>query len=254
MITSFFYSLQSELLKTKRSAAAWLVLTGSLLIPLIILLATCIEFDGLYGDYTSGQFWRITFRRSWQLMAMMLLPMGLILVSSLMTQLEFRNNTWKQLHTIPQSYAITFFSKLSVILLMMIGFFILFNSAVVLFGIIPSIIFRGIPFPKGEFPWWHFVKMNMKFFIACLPIVAIQYMVSLRFKNFLVPIGFGIGFYVAAMIAMNWKHGYWIPYIYSPASYAAIYPEVKLYYWSLAYFVLFTIIGFVLYYKQKEKG
>lgn len=45
-----------------------------------------------------------------------LLPMGLILATSLITQMEFRNNTWKQLHTTPQKYSTIFTAKFIVII------------------------------------------------------------------------------------------------------------------------------------------
>ena len=36
-----------------------------------------------------------------------------------------------------------------------------------------------------------FLKEDALYFIDCLPIVALQYLISLRFKNFLVPVGAG---------------------------------------------------------------
>ena len=258
MVTAFINSFQSEWLKRKRSAATWLTFVGAFLIPLIFTIARIVNFDELYSSVKSDKFWEILFRQSWQMMAIFMLPFGVILATSLITQLEYKNNTWKQLHTSPQSLTIIFFSKLSVIIVMMAQFFILFNLGIYLSGIIPSIIFRGIPFPEAGIPWEFWIKSDIKFFISCLPIIAIQYMISLQFKNFLVPLGIGIGLFVASMIAMSWKHGYLIPYIFCTLTFVGpgsdVRSPVSIHFVALAYFFVFTIISYILYLNKREKG
>jgi lantibiotic transport system permease protein len=258
MLVSFVHSFQSEWLKTKRSAAFWLVLIGSIFIPLILLAASFANFDDLYGEYHSGHFWKMTFRRAWQFMALFLLPMGVILATSLITQMEFKNNTWKQLHTTPQHFTTIFFAKLAVIIALMLSFFLLFNLAICLVGVIPSAVFRGIDLPVEAFPIKHVLKLSAKFFIDSLPVIALQYLLSLQFKNFLVPVGFGLGFYVTSMIAINWKFGYLVPYTYSALVFlgqqSPINQKINLHLWAVGYFILFTIGAYLLYIFKKEKG
>ena len=91
----FINSFRSEWLKTRRSAAAWLTLIGGFLIPIVILIARIMDFDALYGIHTSQHFWETIYNQCWHYMAIFLLPMGVILATSLITQLEFKNNTWK---------------------------------------------------------------------------------------------------------------------------------------------------------------
>jgi lantibiotic transport system permease protein len=258
MIAAFIYSFQSEWLKRRRSAASWLVFIGAFLIPTIIVVNRLIDFDQLYPLNTSGKMWEAIFRWCWQIMAVFLLPLGVILATSLVTQLEYRNNTWKQLNAGPQSFTMIFFSKLSVILVMMIQFFILFNLAVYLCGIIPSLVYRGIPFPLDPIPFWKFFKINVKYFIACMPIVAFQYMISIQFRNFLIPLGAGLGMYVASMIAISWKYGYYIPYTYcaynlrgGPVEKS---PDVNIHLFASGYFLLFIAVGYVLYAGKKDKS
>jgi lantibiotic transport system permease protein len=258
MLTSFIHSFQSEWLKTRRSSAAWLIIIGSIFIPLIILIANIVNFDDLYGDYNSGKFWERTLQNAWQFMAVFLLPMGVIIATSLITQLEFKNNTWKQVHTTPQHFTNVFLSKLLVITVLMVSFFLLFNIAIIIVGNIPSIIFRGIPFPKEDFPFLLFVKTSIKYFIACLPILALQYLLSLQFKNVLIPISSGLALYVVSMIAINWKHGNTVPYTYSAYVFIGksnlANPDTNIYYWAIAYFLVFTLASYFLYLAKKEKG
>jgi hypothetical protein len=260
-MTSFLYSFQSEWLKTKRSLASWLVIIGGFFIPAIMLLARLLYLEKLKKEVLSPKFWEALLSQSWQFMAMLLLPMGVILATSLITQIEFKNNTWKQLHTSPQSFSTIFWAKLSTILLLMFQFFVLFNVGMYLSGVIPALVLSDIDFPKEAFPWRYFLKTSGYFFIDCLPIVALQYLVSLQFKNFLVPLGVGIGVLLASLIAIEWKYGYLLPYTYClynffmmrEASLEAI-KSSNIHGWALGYFVVFTLISYVLYMTKKEKG
>src|SRR6478735_9664515 len=110
MIVSFIHSFQSEWLKKKRSAASWLVITGSFFIPLMVLVAMLTDPEMTYLVTKSGTYWESLFRHNFAPMCMFLLPMGVILATSLVTQLEFKNNTWKQLHTTPQPLTTVFFT------------------------------------------------------------------------------------------------------------------------------------------------
>ncbi len=108
MVISFVNSFKSEWIKRKRSAASWLTVIGGFFIPAIMLAALLLNFDQTYSLFHSGNVWESLFMRSWQSMALFLLPMGVILATSLITQLEFKNNTWKQLHTMPQKLTTVF--------------------------------------------------------------------------------------------------------------------------------------------------
>lgn len=260
MTTSFVHSLQSEWLKTRRSLAAWLVILGGFFIPLIMLTARLLYPDRLPGDSAAPDFWEAFFGKCWQMMALFLLPMGVILATTLLSQLEFRNNTWKQLHTTPQYLTTIFFSKLAVILLMLLQFLILFNLGIMVAGFLPHAIY-GVAYPQEAFPFEFFLTKSAWFFVDCLPIVALQYLISLQFKNFMIPLGAGIGLMVASLIALEWEYGYFIPYTYCPYNFfelrkvAGMGPQsVNVHFWALGYFVLFTLLSYVLYITKKEKG
>jgi hypothetical protein len=88
--------------------------------------------------------------------------------------------------------------------------------------------------------------------------VALQYLVSLQAKNFLVPVGIGLALVVGGLIALSWKYIYMIP-----SAYTAVYflqmkdnsiPLHNIQLWSVGYFVLFTFLGYWLYIFKKEKG
>jgi hypothetical protein len=260
MIVQLIHSFQSEWLKTRRSLASWMVILGGIFIPLILCVARIVHHKRLPSDVQNPEFWETIFSNCWQAMLIFLLPMGIVLAASLITQLEFRNNSWKQLHTTPQPLTIIFIAKLSVVLVMLLQLFILFDICTYFAGIIPPLIY-GIEIPKQSFPFWHFLQKSYYFFLACLPIVAFQYLISLQFKNFLVPLGLGLGFQVASLIAVEWKYGYMIPYTYCPYSFfmlkggqGMIPSGVNIHNWAIGYFVFLTAVSYVLYITKKEKG
>jgi|GEM_PF-116397 len=254
---TFINSFQSEWIKKRRSAASWLTLVGGCIIPAII---TCVRFiqhtKTLQGNSSDG-IWYSLFNQSWQFMAIILLPMGVILAASLITQIEYRNNGWKQLHTTPQSLTVIFWAKLSVVVIMLVQFFLLLNIGIYIAGVLPALVFTDIPFPQQDFPFFYFLKGNARFFLNCLPILAFQYLLSLHIKNFMVPIGIGIVMEIVSMIALSWEYGYILPYSYCSLQYLAndskIDPTVNLHVWAAGYFLFFTLVNYLFYLSKIKK-
>jgi hypothetical protein len=249
----FIRSLQSEWLKTKRSAASWLCLFGGFFIPLIFLIVFLKNHASINAYYPMANVWTAHFLNLWQGMANFLLPMGVILASSLITQMEYKNNTWKQLHTTPQSYSTVFLAKFSVIVLMVLKFFLFFNIGILLSGIIPSLIFDH-RFPVQSVPVMVFLKVNGKLFLACLPIIAIQYLISLKFKNFLVAIGAGLLGLIGSLIGISWKYIFVSPYAYCAMLVMGPRKEYNPQLAAAVYFVIIMLVSYFIYIRKKEKG
>ncbi|MBA3961724.1 MAG: ABC transporter permease [Chthoniobacterales bacterium] len=261
MTATFWDACESEWLKRKRSLASCLVVAGGFFTPTIVLVARLVYPGKLPKIYSAAGFWNDLWTSSWESMAIFFLPMGAILAASLMAQIEFKNNAWKQVHASPLSLSTIFFSKLAVVLVMMGQFFALFNVAIYLSAVLPALLLRKVPYPSAPIPWARFLKDDALFFIDCLPIVAAQYLISLRYRNFLVPIGAGFLIWVGALGSLSWKFGYVVPYIYPMLNYlknagtgkAAI-PLVNIHLWSLGYFFFFTFLGLGLFVTRREKG
>lgn len=257
MFRIFRNSFCSEWLKTRRSTASWLVIAGALLIPAILLGARLYEFEKIATDNQGTTIWITLYNRGWRYLGSLLLPMGVMLLSSLIAQLEFRNNTWKQVHVLPQPLLVTFTSKFSVVMVFLLSGFLLFNAGLYLAGVLPSLL-PGIPYPSAEFPWFIYVRGSARFLLSCLPIVALQFLLSLQFRNFLVPIGAGFGLYVASMIGLNWKHGYILPYVYptyETAGMRIIKPlGTDMLVLALSYFVVILLLAYRLYTSKKDKA
>jgi lantibiotic transport system permease protein len=252
----YISSLQSEWLKTKGSAASWLCIIGGFFIPTIFLIAFLVKGKTINEYEAPGiNSWKFYFGMMMNNMQMFLLPMGVMLASSMITQLEYKNNTWKQLHTTPQSYTNIFFAKFSVVLLMTLKFFLFFNIGLIISAIVPSLVYAG-GLPKQSFPVSFFLEENSKIFIACLPILGIQYLISLQFKNFLVSIGVGLVALIGTLIGLGvkWEYLYFSPYSYVLLNGSETEVSFNIFYRAFSCFGILLVAGYFLYLNKKEKG
>lgn len=246
-------AVRSEWLKTKNSAASWLCIIGGFLIPLLY----CINFfrtGQSIAREANAEIWEVYLKQLWMNMSFFLLPVGVMLAASLIAQVEFRNNTWKQLNVTPQKYLTIYAAKLSVLLLMTFKFFLFFNIGVILSAVIPCLVLDH-RFPHQTIPWAHFLKVNGYYWLSCIPIIMFQYIISFRIKNFIAPLGIGLGGVVITLIALKWKYIYFSPYSYSmlySRGGDVVVNTVIIY--STIYFLLFAVTGYSMYLYQKIKG
>ena len=130
----------------------WLTIIGGFFIPSILLIVCLAEGESIDNiGSADGNGWNTIFSMGWSGMAQFLLPMGMILSASMITQIEYKNNTWKQLHASPQSYPQLYMSKFVVIVLMAIKFFLFFNLGLFLAGAASTLFLDG-GFPTSDFP------------------------------------------------------------------------------------------------------
>lgn len=261
MTATFIHAFHSEWLKRKRSFASSLVIAGSLFTPALVAAVRLIRFRSLPAIYAADSFWVTYWRSCWESMAIFFLPLGAILATSLIAQIEFKSNAWKQVHTLPLSTAVIFLSKLSVILVMLIQFLLMFNAGIYVSAMIPSWVIPGVPHPKGTFLSLPLFRDNALYFIHCLPIVAAQYLMALRSNNFLVPIGIGFMAWVGALASVSSKFAVWWPYSYTTIQYIRDKPKGAqfaayggLHWLALGSFVLLTVVSYTLFITKEERG
>ena len=257
---SYITSLRTELLKTKRSAAFWICLLGSGFIPAIFTLMYSLRPDK-FANNLKIRPWELHFTQSWQAFSAFLLPLFVIIVCSMIVQIEYKNNTWKQVFVTPQSYSSIFFSKLDTILLMVLFLFVMFNVFMILGALLANIIHKEYTFLHSSLDIGVLLKMNLKSFVSLLGIIAIQYWLSLRIKNFIVPISIGLALLITSMIIQQWEHIYKVPYAFPFITFMSIASgglKGKLFLNhelnSIGYFVFFTALAFLDMKYRKERG
>ncbi|HEV7330252.1 MAG TPA: ABC transporter permease [Flavisolibacter sp.] len=256
---SILVSTQAELLKTKRTASFWLSVIGAAFIPTILFIA--LFTDGDAGKNLAADPWGKFFGMGWQILSVFLLPMYIILVTTLVTQIEFKNNTWKQVFSSPQSLGDIYFSKFLTIHLMIISCFLLFNLLMFLTALLANLFNPQFTFLERSVDWQLLLQLNGRIYLSILGISAIQYWLSLRFKNFIVPVGIGLALLIGSIIALNlhWKHISKYPYAFPAQTFDAVQksgrPLLENHEWnSIGYFAVFVVIGLLDMKMRKEKG
>jgi hypothetical protein len=257
----FIDALRGEWLKQRRSLAAWMVVCGAFFTPAIILVLRLHQYERLPALYARADFWTRLWHSAWESAAIFFLPMGAVLATSLIVQIEYRNNGWKQVRTLPLGTATIFFAKLAIVLAMLAQFLALFLLAVWLSAAIPAWIVPGLSMPAAPVPWAAFLRDLAAYFIGCLPIVALQYAMSLQLRNFIAPLGIGFLLWVGSIAAISSRWGVLSPYSHTMLEYLQHQPDNTLpspmldpSSLAMGYALLFTAVGFVLFATRRQKG
>ena len=239
-------SLRSELLKT-RTASFYLTLIGAAVGPVMFLLNVLLdenEIDPLEKDPLNALFKILS-----DMNGAALFPLFVILICTLLAQIEYRNNTWKQVFASPQTKLNVFLAKFMNVHLLMLAFLIathlfMFLTVVVLNFIKPTLNLFSHPLNGST------VLVNAaNAYMLLLAICAIQFWIGLRSRNFIVPIGIGFALWLAGTImTVQYKSNlvYYFPYSFHafPVSTKLKSQLTHVAWTSLGYALFFLIAGF----------
>ncbi len=101
-------SLRSEIFKTKRTAPLYFTVAAAAFSPLMSMLD--LIFDGVDEDHRKDIFNEM-FTTKFMMTGAVILPWFIILTCTLLPQIEYKNNTWKQVLTSPQTKGNVFLAK-----------------------------------------------------------------------------------------------------------------------------------------------
>ena len=260
MIATYIRAVWSEWLKRRRSLTTWLIAGSAAFVPTIIFLSRFRRIDVLPALYRDARFWELLWKQAWEAMALMILPLAVMLMVSLVTQIEDRNNAWKQVHAAPVPLPIIFAAKLTVIVALVAALVVLYTPAIYLAGILPALVLPSVPMPAGHFPLAAFLRRDLDFIVDMLPIVAIQFALALRFRTFITPLAVGMATWIFSVGTISWRYSYTIPYSYGTLDYLMVeyHRQVPVPANPTAIaagcFVVFTLAGYVVYAARRDKG
>ena len=226
-----------ELLKLRGSKILWIVI----LAPIFMVAQGAFNLIRYYDIFTGkGQnVWEQLYTQSMIFYVMILFPVLISIVMTLIARIENANNSWKHYLSLPidreKIYGIKF----------IIGCGLIFINILVL---IVSVLVAGkIINAPGTIPYkMIFIKPTVTY-IAALPIMAILYVLSIRFSHMAIPLGIGIGLTLPAMLVANSK--YWIFYPWTYPIMAALEGDFDTFskgssVYIISFILLITIFGF----------
>lgn len=240
-------SLRSELLKTTRTASFYLTLIGAAAGPVLFLLNVLLDEDEIKASEKDPL--NALFKILSEMNGAAFFPFFIILICTLLPQIEYRNNTWKQMFASPQTKGNVFLAKFMNVHLLMVVFliathFFMFLTVVGINFIKPALNLFKHPLNGSA------VLVNAaNAYILLLAVCAIQFWAGLRFRNFIVPIGMGVALWLAGTILAlqdNSNLVYYFPYSFHTLLVSAKFkPHLTQIAWtSLGYALLFLVVAF----------
>lgn len=239
-------SLRSEILKTRRTAAFYFTIFGAACVPLIFVVN--VLFDEL--DSTRKDPFNSIFKLCAEMNAFVFYPLFAVLICTLLPQIEFKNNTWKQALASPQKKITIYTAKflniqLLLLLFLVVNHIFLFVATVITHFVMPDLDLLNQPL-NG-----HRVFVNaLNTYVCVLAISVIQFVLGLRFRNFIIPIAIGLVlWFTGLMMVFESKspNAQFYPYSYQVF---AVYPKLRsqlntVEWRSLVYGMLVLALGFM---------
>lgn len=185
---NFQTTLRAEFLKTKRTSLTYFTLLAAVFVPTIMLLD---NLDGTPSkNLKADPFWAF-YSEGWMYIAFLILPMFIVLISTLLLQIEHKNNAWKQVLASPQQFYTLLVSKFIILQAFIIGMLLAHNllmlaSAVTIDFLNPDFhILNNLDLEK-------LLLVNGRTYFAALGMSGFQFWLALRFRNFIAPLGCGL--------------------------------------------------------------
>jgi len=250
---SILVSVRSETVKLKRTLCIYICLAAAVFGPFM----TFIENLDVGPNSKLGVSWTEYFMEGHETLSFALLPLYVILTCTLLLQIEYRDNTWKQLISSPQKLLHIFLSKFIVfqltILAFMVGHLIFQGIAAWITEMIRSDLY------DGKFDIRKILIANTQVYILVLGMTAIQYRLAFRFKSFIASLAIGFAlWFTGALIAFEFKWGMveYYPYAFTLlGAWQKYKANVVTYQWySIITALVFLGIGYAEFSRKKIRA
>lgn len=257
MTNTFYKAFSSEQYKLSKNKEIF----GVLLLPALIIFAVDLYF--IFGILTSGNEpgsggtmnpWKNILGKTVFMFYYMLYPILVSIFVYACCDVEYKNNNYKILFTIPVSKSKIFFSKALFILIVILFSTLLSYLVFLLSGFFFSMIYPALGFQNYDFReviFYTFLKLSITLFAVAM----IQLALSLFFRNFIYPIGFSVFMIIFSVIVNEKKFSDFIPYIGGYRSYGNLMGENILFerldYSNIAMIFVFMGLSFYLFVKKR---
>jgi len=199
-----------EILKLKNSKILWI----ALLAPAFIVIQGGLNLIRYYDLFTGkGQnVWAQLYTQSMIFYVSILYPILISIIITLIARIENVNSCWKYYLSLPvdkgKIYVVKFIIGCAVMFIDVAAFIISVIAVGMLMGI------------KGPVPFDVILIKPLMAYFASLPIIAVIYVLSIRFSQMALPLGVGISLTLPAMLVANTR--YWVIYPWSYPIMAAL--------------------------------
>lgn len=253
-----FTSIKNEIFKLKKTFAFWLAIISALFIPVVFFFVYLIKYEAFIPKEGVNPWF--TFMKD-QIMytSSLLIPFFIVLITSLIIQIEHKSSSLKYLFTLPIPKWSIYFGKLIVTTSFIFSTYILFLAFMLLSGYAVGVLRPELNLlnysPDLILP----SKLLFRSFIAILGVAGLQFAMSFRIKNFIVPLGIGMVLVITGLIVAKADEAIYFPYAHSMRSIIkpgnmenlTWFHEVSTY--SVSYFAVFSLLGYIIINRMNVK-
>ncbi len=257
----FFECFRAELIKSKGTFYLWLALISSALMPVMTFLIYLFRTSHFIPKPTQNP-WGGFLMHSYQASALLLFPFFMVILISLISQIEHKNRAWEKIFVLPIRKEVFFSSKLAFVVLIIFGSVLLFDLNLLGLGFL-------VAWLKPELKLLEFsayadfmilFERSCRLFVSVLALIVIQFFLSFFFKNFIIPVTIGIFLTVAGIIlSEGWEYAKYVPYAFGHLHVWEATGNLKLEHYgifsitewqSLGYFILISAFS-ILFFSKK---
>ena len=216
-VSYYLSNIKNEVIKLKRTFAFWLTIISALIFPLLFFIIYLVKHEQVVPGLGVNP-WEKFMINLVQNSIPFLMPMFIVLITSLIIQVEHKSHGIKHLFSLPIPKWSVYFGKLSIVIFSIIATYIYFFLAILFFGALLGMFHPDLGFLDFQPDYMKYIKMLTMSFVASLGIVGIQFWMSFRFKNFIVPLGLGMTMVIMGLIASRAPEAIYFPYSYNVLS------------------------------------
>lgn len=213
MIAQTYNGIIAESKKIKNTFTFWFTIASAMFIPFLVLLIQMIQPEK-YVPVGDANPWDTIFSTNLSLVSNFLFPFYIILTIALNLSIEHKEDSWKKILLLPISRTNIYFNKVIFLIIQVISALILFFVTILLSGVILGFAHSEIKYLEYIPNFTKYLLLLFHLFVAILGIFSIQYLLSLFFKNMIIPIATGVFGVIATFIVSGWKYAIYFPYAF----------------------------------------
>jgi len=213
--TRFHNVLKAELFKLKGTFVMRFCMLSAFLMPTIFFCYYLFYQTRMVAENAKiDNPWTILFKKNNESIMGLLIPIFAVLLVSFYMQIDKKDNLDKLVFTMPLTKWSLFFSQFLAIIVLFFSTYLIYTIAILFYGYILGIINSEFGFVK-HLPdlKFHFTAI-LRSSLLLLGMIAIQFWLSFRLKNILIPITLGIVLIILGLFTLSTDLGIYFPYAY----------------------------------------
>ena len=216
-LSFYISSIKNEFIKLKRTFAFWLTIISAILFPILFFIAYFLKHKTNTPEIGINP-WEKFMTTQIENSIPFFIPMFIVLITSLIMQIEHKSLGLKHLFALPIPKWSVYFGKLTIVIFAIITTYVYYYIAILLTGALLGLIHPDLAFLNFQPEHLKFIKILFISFIASLGIIGIQFWLSFRFQNFIVPLGVGMFLAIIGIIISQAPQSIYFPYSFSVLS------------------------------------